>query len=95
MDYIRLQQVCLVAINRYGHNAQFRQMQEECNELAIAISHYLRKREGAKEEVVEELADIYIYIRQLLLMLQCWDEFYSMVDTKVIRLEDNLANTSN
>lgn len=94
MDYIKLQQICLMAINKYGHEAQFRQTQEECNELAVAISHYVRKREGAKEEMIEELADVYICLRQSLLMLQCWDEFYDMVDAKINRLANRLSNTS-
>lgn len=90
MDYIKLQQSCLKAITKYGHEPQWRQLQEECSELAVAVSHYIRQRDGAKEEVIEELADVYICMRQALLMLQCWDEFYDAVNTKVNRLEERL-----
>lgn len=93
MDYIKLQQTCLKAINKYGHKPQLRQLQEECSELAVAVSHYLRMRKGAKDEMVEELADVYICMRQALQMLECWDEFYDMVDTKVNRLNDRMNNT--
>ena len=91
MDYIKLHQVCLKAINQYGHNAQFHQLQEECGELIVAINHYIRQREGAKDKIIEELADVYICLRQSLLMLQCWDEFYGTVDSKVNRLADRLT----
>ncbi len=90
MNNIKFQQTCLRAINRYGHEPQYRQLQEECNELAVAVSHYLRKREGAKIEIIEELADVYICMRQALLMLECMDEFDRMVDTKIERLKDRL-----
>lgn len=95
MEYTKLHSVCLKAINRYGHDAQFRQLQEECNELAVATSHYLRKREGSKNEMIEELADVYICMRQALIMLECWDEFYDTIETKMNRLDDRLERHSN
>lgn len=88
-----LQQVCLAAINKYGHKPQWRQVQEECNELAVAVSHYVRQRKGAKEEVIDELADVYICLRQALLMLQCWDEFYECIDFKINRLNEKIKGS--
>lgn len=94
MDYIKLQQTCLRAINQYGNEAQFRQLQEECNELAVAVSHYIRQKRGSKGELIEELADVYICLRQALLMLQCWDDFYNKINLKVDDLAGRLPDES-
>lgn len=95
MNNIKLQQTCLRAINQYGHEAQLRQLQEECNELAVAVSHYLRKRKDSKENMIEELSDVYISMRQAFLMLECWDDINLMVDKKINRLNDRLNNSNN
>lgn len=44
--------------------AQYGVLQEECAELIAATSHFLRKRDGAMEEFIEELADVYIMVEQ-------------------------------
>lgn len=79
-----------MAIDKYGREPQFRQLQEECCELATAISHHIRKRDGAKEEVIEEMADVYICIWQAIEMLQCSNEFQEVIDMKINRLEERL-----
>lgn len=92
MDYIKLQKVCVSAILKYGSELQLRQLQEECNELAMAVSHYVREREGARDEMIEEIADVYICMRQALSILGCFDEFHEKVDYKINRLEDRISH---
>ena len=41
-----------------GVNKQLRMLQEECGELIVAISHFLRERPGGLENLTEELADV-------------------------------------
>lgn len=91
MDYSKLQKVCFDAIKMYGSKLQLRQLQEECSELAIAVSHFVREREGARDEMIEEMADVYICLRQAIFILGCCDDFNVAVDLKIDRLEDRLS----
>lgn len=93
MDYNRLQKVCISAILQYGTEPQLRQLQEECSELAVAISHYIRGREHARDEMIEELADVYICVQQAISILQCFEEFHEAVDLKVNRLDCRLGKS--
>ena len=55
MNYIKLQTACQKAVLRFGSEPQLRQLQEECSELSVAISHYIRQREGAKDEIIKDI----------------------------------------
>ena len=50
----------------WGFDAQARVLQEECAELIVAVSHFNREREGAIMELVQELADTYIMVGQII-----------------------------
>jgi len=45
-----------------GPDANFNQLQEECAELIVAVSHFRRDRIGWSE-LVEEIADVYLMIQ--------------------------------
>lgn len=49
----------------WGAERQIRMMQEECAELIVAGSHYLRRRDVGFNELVEELADAQLMIDQV------------------------------
>jgi NTP pyrophosphatase (non-canonical NTP hydrolase) len=49
----------------YGIDNQLIQAMEEASELITAISHYRRRRDGSRRELLEEMADMEIMIRQL------------------------------
>lgn len=52
-------------IKFWGDEKQLRMVQEECAELIVAISHYLRdKNDKNFENLAEEMADVYIMIQQ-------------------------------
>jgi NTP pyrophosphatase (non-canonical NTP hydrolase) len=74
------------AINTYGKEKQFHQCVEELGELIVAISHYLRNRPNAKEEVAEELADAKLMIRQVELMMDMEKEVDMYISAKLRRL---------
>lgn len=57
------------AVSEWGTESQLRQLQEECCELATAVSHLARGREGAEAELIAEVADVEIMIEQARLML--------------------------
>lgn len=92
MDYNKLQKVCISAILKYGTEPQLRQLQEESNGLAVAVSNYIRCRKDARDEMIEELADVYICIKQATLILQCSEEFHDAVDLKINRLNDRISS---
>lgn len=50
----------------WGFEKQARMTQEECAELIGAISHHLRGRKNATADLVEELADVYLMLNQLI-----------------------------
>jgi NTP pyrophosphatase (non-canonical NTP hydrolase) len=80
--------LALAALEKWGLETQLRQLQEECTELATAISHVLRGREGAVFEVAEEMADVRIVLDQ------CWSSFESSdeyMKKKVDRLQKRLG----
>ena len=48
----------------HGMRDRLRITQEECCELAVAISHFLRGRTTGREELLEELCDVAIMVIQ-------------------------------
>lgn len=62
----------VVEIN--GKEHQFRQLQEECGELIVAVNHYLRNpSEKNRKNLLEELGDVDILLKQLDFILSCED----------------------
>lgn len=69
---------------------------EECAELSQAISKYIREPEakGARNHLVEEMADIMICLDQLKKMYQVTDEELNhWTESKLNRLEERLKTT--
>lgn len=82
--------IAKLAIEKYGNAAQLRQLQEECAELIVAVSHYFRNRKTAREELIEEVADVTIMLMQLTPPLNYTDELTDMIDHKLERLYSKL-----
>ena len=59
-------------INKFGNEAQCRQVMEECAELIQAVNKNLRSA-GAKENLIEEMADVGIMLDQLRIMFEIKD----------------------
>ena len=59
----RLTSACTRAVARYGATLQMNQLQEECAEYVVALSHMRRGRVGVNE-VADEVADIVIMCEQ-------------------------------
>lgn len=73
-------------IAKYGYLAQLRQLQEDCAELIVAISHYIRDDIDARDELIEELADVIIMLMQLTPAYNSSSEITHMIDTKLEKL---------
>ena len=61
-----LQELYKECMEFWGFERQSRVAQEECAELITAISHALRGRPEGMKEVIEECADVYLMINQLI-----------------------------
>ncbi len=59
-----LTQVYRETINKWGEEAQYDQMIEECAELIVAIKHFKRGKTN-QQTVIDELADITLMLGQL------------------------------
>ena len=81
-------------VEHYGKEAQLRVAIEDLNELAVALSHFERKRQGAMREVFKETADVLFMIDQLpfILGIDKMKQVYKIFDAfKQIR-ELNINN---
>jgi NTP pyrophosphatase (non-canonical NTP hydrolase) len=59
-----MEDIYRAALEKWGTEAQFDQMVEECAEMIAVLKHYRRGRVG-EEEVVAELADVTLMVGQL------------------------------
>lgn len=73
----------------WGFEKQARMVQEECAELIIAVSYLLRGRDGAIKDMVEECADVYLMLNQMMAYLG-EEEVMKMVDFKSDRVKEKL-----
>jgi NTP pyrophosphatase (non-canonical NTP hydrolase) len=80
-----LEVVYQATLNKWGEEAQFDQMIEECAELIAALKHYKRGR-ISKDEVINELADVKLMVGQLGWMFG-GKELNNAVDNKLKKLE--------
>jgi NTP pyrophosphatase (non-canonical NTP hydrolase) len=76
-------------IKQWGFKAQARMLQEECAELIVATSHFLRDREDGTMELVQELADVYIMVGQIIEYMGP-DTVEHVVNYKLKNVEDEL-----
>jgi NTP pyrophosphatase (non-canonical NTP hydrolase) len=81
------------AIETWGIGAQVDIAQEECAELIAAIAHYRRERPDAMKEMIEEIADVKIMMRQLELMFDIDKDVRAVMDYKLERLAGRLERT--
>jgi len=62
-EFDKLYKDCIEA---WGERTQLRQAQEECAELIIAINHFCRNRKTGLEEIIEEAADVFLMVNQVI-----------------------------
>ena len=76
-------------IAKWGEKAQYEQAVEECAELIATIQHFARGKVD-RGVVVDELADVYLMVGQLIYMLG-EENFTSALEKKINKL-DKLLN---
>ena len=88
------------AINTYGTHNQMLKCIEECGELSRAISRILIElssgdgftTEASEENLYEEIADVTIMLKQLVMMFQCEGKVQVQVMLKTNRLKERLEH---
>lgn len=94
MQKSRMQQIMRRAIDQYGERNQTIKAIEECNELGCVLARSLTSPQRvSKEEIVTEIADVWIMVNQLSAMYSpC--EINDEIERKLNRLEQRLDNES-
>lgn len=60
--------VCKTAIDHYGETHQKVKAMEELSELSTVIARDINDDHSSREEIIDELADVYIMTQQLAIM---------------------------
>lgn len=84
------QQIFNDAVKKYGFDAQLNQLQEECGELIVA-SNKLRRNNDV-ESMIDELADVYIMVNQIIQAMNIEDKVDDRVEFKLLRLKHRLKS---
>lgn len=76
-------------IDKWGIDAQCDQAVEECAELIATLKHFKRGK-VTEEAIIDELADVYLMLGQLIYMFG-EDKLDDAVERKIVKLEKMLA----
>lgn len=92
MRELNLEQQTTLALSlgTWGAYSQVGMAYEEMGELITALNQYDRKRITAKE-VATELADVYIMLNQIELLLDCHADVEDEITRKMERLKGRVA----
>ena len=77
-------------INKWGEQAQYAQAVEECAELIATLQHFARGK-VERDKVIDELADVYLMVGQLIYMFG-EEDFTAAVEKKIFKLHELLNN---
>lgn len=86
---MRYKDLYVRAINKWGVEAQCDQAVEECAELIASLKH-LKRGKVSEDELIDELADVYLMLGQLIYMFG-EDKLNAAVDRKIVKLEKLLV----
>lgn len=86
-DEKEITNICKKAWETFGKYHQFRQLQEECAELIVAINHHFRDRDKYLEETTEEMADVLIILTQIIGGLDLYEQVDQQMNKKLQKLE--------
>ncbi len=82
---MRYRDLYMKTIDKWGEEAQYDQMIEECAELIATLQHFARGK-VAQDVVIDELADVFLMVGQLTYMFG-EDPLHAAVDNKVAKLK--------
>lgn len=79
------------AVKQFGEVSQLVMTMEETSELTQALSKYLRGYNN-QDNIAEEMADVYIMLRQLEIIFKNENLVESYIEKKIKRLSERLDN---
>ena len=80
------------ATNKWGEPIQLIMVVEEIAELIKEISKYFRRKDN-RENIIEEVGDVYIMLEQMKIIFNITDEeLNTIIDQKIERLEGKLRS---
>ena len=82
---MRYRDIYLKTIDKWGEEAQYDQMIEECAELIATLQHFARGKVD-QSVVVDELADVFLMVGQLTYMFG-EDNLHEAVENKIAKLQ--------
>ena len=84
-----MQEILTVIANHYGFVPQLTQLEEECEELALACHKLKRNLQGNKKpdtsNLIEEIADVEIMTAQIKILLNCKSRVEEVKENKLGR----------
>jgi len=82
---MRYREIYIKTIEKWGEEAQYNQMTEECAELIATLQHFSRGK-ASSDDVVNELADVFLMVGQLTYMFG-EDQLTAAVEKKIAKLQ--------
>ena len=84
VDAVMQHLICLEG----DHHTRVQHCSEELAELVVALSHHRRHRPGSRYEVIEELADVLLTVRGVVLALGVEDAVEEHMHLKLDKLKE-------
>jgi NTP pyrophosphatase (non-canonical NTP hydrolase) len=91
VDMMRYRDIYAKTIDKWGEKAQYEQTVEECAELIATLQHFARGKVD-RRVVIDELADVYLMLGQLIYMFG-EEDFTCALDKKITKLHELLNKT--
>lgn len=86
---MRYRELYARTITKWGVDAQCDQAVEECAELIASLKHF-RRGKVSEDELVDELADVYLMVGQLTYMFG-EEKLNAAIEKKILKLEKLLV----
>lgn len=83
-------EICAIALATYGPESQTRMLFEEMAELQKELCKNARGHNN-KAQIAEEIADVYIMLRQMVILHDCRDDVQKWVEYKLARLTERMV----
>lgn len=79
------------AVEHWGVPAQILVLAEECSELSAAATRILTHK-GTEEDLMSEMADVYLMLSQMVYALESGGQFDRIVEKKIEKLKKRLKS---
>lgn len=76
-------------LETWGFEKQTREAQEECAEFIVAASHMFRNRPNNMENFIEEIADAYVMLGQMIVYVG-EDKVIEVIEGKIPRIRESM-----